>query len=751
MALMTACLGRLGSRYSIIFDPVRQEVSYGALGLKSQAVGEFFIGLDDGNGLFETLPLCKSPDRFTMVDQYQTMTSIVYEAFSERHGAVLQVEFISPFWPQDEKTSLVPCYIVNFKLTKLVRVRARLCEKAQRYGILRFDLNVGQAEQIAKEGSFFFNYPVCVPGKVSETEDGFVVRKKGNERTLPTNGNSRDRLVGLEGNWLSSQKGLEVKFDLRDCDEQCFSAAIMCYCEDALFERRGEGRRLKYTQFWGSADEVCDYVRSNWRNLLKKSVEFNRLIDNSQLPVACNKLIGYSFQSYLMNTLWAVSSEGQDWFSVWEGNCLYNSTIDVTFNEAMFYFNFWPQLLEMIFNEWAEHSNDCNAEKQRLASVPRNYAIKSLDCRELEYPGKILEHDMGAGWTANGQSYPHAMPVEENANFLILLYAHCCWWGNSELFERYKELCKDVVEYLLWADSTGSGFADMGRANTFDDGSPAVQYGHDNVYLGIKRMAALHCAMRIFEFVGEDELAAKCVKEVKKAVKYLHSGFLGDHFAVVMERSAKGIRHCITGELLDYEELPGWDDYSIFTSNGLLYLMMIDDLPAGLNMNMIKQDIMSATAATITRYGSSHSGKDNYRSVWISANLWRDCIAGYLGENMLSMCERYWDLQLFSNALGSDKTNCFTECVGNNNLIYYPRGVASLGLFLSSFGIRINRLKGIESIKPICGNNCPIFPLSNWRENRIFHFFKTDESDIMSGSITRNNFSKKYSKELVVV
>ena len=57
MALMSYCLGRLGSRYSIILDPFRLEIHYGALGLMCQSVGEMMVGLDDGRGNFCTFPL----------------------------------------------------------------------------------------------------------------------------------------------------------------------------------------------------------------------------------------------------------------------------------------------------------------------------------------------------------------------------------------------------------------------------------------------------------------------------------------------------------------------------------------------------------------------------------------------------------------------------------------------------------------------------------------------------------------------
>lgn len=719
MSLIAAVLGRLGSRYSIIFDPIRRKVQYGALGLMSQADCEMIIGLEDKNGEMELLPLAQSAGSyFLMVDQSITMTSICYEAFSEKFGTLLNVEFVAPFWPQDEKTSLVPGYIVNINLKKLTSIRGRACKGC--VGKVIFGLRIPNVIAEHGEGGLYLRYPVRIVEKPKVSADGFELGCKGDRQDTPLSGSSEDMIFGIEGQWQVEAGLLKADYDLEDTEEINFSVGLACYCGDALFERFGKAMPLKYTRIWNNVNDVADYIKKDKKRLLKKSRAFDAIWQNSPMPLDMQKVTAYSFQSYLMNTLWAIEPDSKkDWFSVWEGCCLYNSTIDVTYNEAVFYFSCWPELLEKIFEQWAYHANDIEAEKERMASAPKNHAVKSLDPEEFNFEGIIMEHDMGAAWTANGQSYPHAMPVEENSNFLILLYAHGCWWGKKELFDKYLALIKKVTRYLLWADSTGNGFPDRGRANTFDDSSPAFQYGRDNVYLGIKRLAALHSAGRMFEYTGEEELAKKCFVEVKKAVKSLNASYLGDRFPVVLDKSSKGLMDCLDGSPLKGEVLQGWDDYSIFTSNGLLYLMMIDDMPAGLKKNLLKADILNATRKTMTRYGSSHSSKGNFMSVWISVNIWRDCLAGYFGEDMLENGSRYWDLQLFSNAQGSDKANCFTESLCTGGLFWYPRGIASFALMLSTAGLVINRLKNKHKCKPIRKGNWPILPDCNWKKNEI--------------------------------
>ena len=714
MPLMSTCLGRLGSRFSLILDPHRRQVHYGALGLMCQMAGELVVGLDDGKGRFCTLPLTSEGEPFTIVDQQQTMTSVVFEAHSTVLGASLRAEIIAPFWPQDEPASTVPAYIVKLRVERLDRVRWTPADKAaRRKGTLRVALELPGVTPRTSRGTVRLGYPVSVGKRARTGEGGQQLEFGASGRRAAGHGSSSDAIVPLEGAWRVRKGRLEARFDVSGGEPQEFSLALVARCADPLFERLGQPMQLKYASRWDSLDAVVDFVRQNHAGLCERSRAFDAIWAESSLPAAAQSLTALSFQSYLMCTLWAVGEGGREWFSVWEGSCWYNSTVDVTLQESMFYFACWPQLLEMIFDEWSHHANDAAAEARRLAAAGDEGPIP-------DFPGAILEHDMGSGWTANGQSYHHAMPVEENANFLILLYAHGRWWGREKLFRTHADLCVALVEYLLWADSTGNGFPDRGTANTIDDATPAVQYGRDNVYLGIKRMAALHAAARIFDAVGRAKLARRCRAEVRKAVRSLNAGWLADHFPVCLDKSARGLRDCWTGEPLPYAVLPGWDAYSLYTTNGLLPLLMIGDLPPGIDPEKLRLDALHAARASMTTYGCGHSSMDT-KNVWISMNLWRDCAAGYLGEGMLANSERYWAQQQFGNSAGSMKPNCFTETSLTNNLVWYPRGAAAFGLPLSMARLVLNRAEGRSTVAPLAPGRWPLLALANWKRGRVPH------------------------------
>ena len=217
MPLMSTCVARLGSRYSIILDPIRRGIRYGSLGLFLQFEGQMIVGLDDGRGHFDALPLSKSGELFFVVDQRQTMTSVVYEAYSLRIGAKLTMEIVAPFWPQDEKTSIVPAYIVNFRVERLDRLRwNRAAADATHKGVLRFGLALatsdqGQAAFNRREGGIRIEYPVFA-GRRTKTPSGMRVEAPPNRRA-PVEGRAEDAIIPLAGNWHTRGEVMEAAFD----------------------------------------------------------------------------------------------------------------------------------------------------------------------------------------------------------------------------------------------------------------------------------------------------------------------------------------------------------------------------------------------------------------------------------------------------------------------------------------------------------------------------------------------------------
>lgn len=691
MTPICTCLGRLGSRFSLQLDPIRKHVLYGAVGLFHQRESHLLVELRDAGGLTAALPLAGERPGFELLSQRQTLTGLTYEAHSLAADTRVEVELIAPFLPGDERMSTVPAYLVRVRVAPL-KHRLRWTgpsPAAARRGLIHVALEVPDVATALAPDAVTLRYDTAIRARRETGEGGIDRELEATARSVAADtACCLGQVAPLAGAWRQSEGGFELSYDLSDGPAEGWLALTGWFAEPC-FEGHHVAGPLKYVPLFGTPEAVLEYVRAERERIVAAARFVDSLVRDSSLPASLQDLIAFSFHSYLSCTLWA-ELEGRDWFSVWEGSCWYNSTVDVEFNNGLVYFGWWPELLERIFDSWRHH------------------------LREAE-SGAWLEHDMGAGWTCNGQSYHHPMEVEENCNFLLLLFAHARWWGREELFEPHAETCRRLVEYLLWSDSTGNGFPDRGTANTIDDATPAVQYGRDQVYLGVKRLAALHAAGRIFDTLGDGALAQRCFAEVEAAIATLEAGWLGDHYPVCLDRSAAGLVDAWSGRPLPYDELPGWDAYSLYTANGLLYLLMIDDLPAGLDRERLRIDALAAWRACLGEYGCTHSSADPDH-LWVSMNLWRDQVVAYLGENLLGEADRYWQMQIAANA-GSE-AKCYIDTSYTNNLFFYPRGIASLGALWAAAGLQIDAVDRVLRFAPPAPCRVPLLTHVDWAKLR---------------------------------
>jgi hypothetical protein len=277
-------------------------------------------------------------------------------------------------------------------------------------------------------------------------------------------------------------------------------------------------------------------------------------------------------------------------------------------------------------------------------------------------------------------------------------------------------MVKRLCRYIFSSDTTGNGVPNLGVANTIDDASPAVQYSREQVYLAFKSFAALEAAAEMAHRLGEGAFARECREFAGRTEKTLQEqAWLGDHYSVCLERSAQGLKDVWTGEPLT-GELEGWDAYHIYAANGLLYLLATGS-EARTDLDRLRLDISTATAAAMCEYGDFHSSAD-HSNLWVSQNLHRDFVAAYLGLDQLDLAERYWAFEVLENTSG--RGGAFVDTYGFNHLHYYPRGIASLGLFQAIGGVRLSKLDGRLVVAPVrvpC--RTPLLSLADWKARRV--------------------------------
>ena len=184
-----------------------------------------------------------------------------------------------------------------------------------------------------------------------------------------------------------------------------------------------------------SVEDVTDYaLGAEKASILEKTGFFDSILGGDYLEGFNDdyrRLAAVSFQGYLINTWWCYNSLGERWFSVWEGNCQFHSTVDVEYNTAWFYQYFWPELLGTTLEEWTGFEKT-NAQ------------------------GIYLSHDIGRYAHVYAQTYPHDMPVEENTNWLLMAYSY--WKQQGDAVRRLEDdtlLGVINIEDILWPHAVG--------------------------------------------------------------------------------------------------------------------------------------------------------------------------------------------------------------------------------------------------------------------------------------------------------
>lgn len=690
-------LGRLGSRLTLHFQPARGQVLYSALGKYFDKPLPIRAALlHDGHAL-PLFPIARNG--FDQAEQSLSPTSLTVNYRSWQLGLAARLRIAAPFYPQDVMVSCAPAYLLEVSWQPWSR-RGPAATATPSRVVVEY---TGDPLTLDEEHT-----PIRWADTFTLNNPHWLARA-GPEDSLNRQTFRADMCAQVLAPRPAEAQPDRIVLTLQP--EQTATLVLASYCADEVLEVLGVRHRFKYTALWPDLSAIVEWVAANLEHIGRRCAFFDSLFAQSTLDKAAHDLIAFSLQSYIQNTWWTVAPDGRDWFSCWEGNCTYHSTIDVEYNLAWFYLLLWPELLEMTMDEWARYEKFGAPGQEPIAVA---YEASEEDGAPADT--SWLSHDMGALLIASGQDYPHEMELEENCNFILLLHALAHFTGSEAPLHKHWAMVQRLCRYIMAADTTGDGVPDVGVANTIDDASPAVQYSREQVYLAFKCMCALRAAAAMARRLRQADFAEQCDSFAAGIDERLQAeAWLGDHFAVCIDRSAEGLTDVWTGEPLE-GELEGWDAYHIYAANGLLYLLATDFQPPT-DYARLRQDIQAATLAALCEYGDFHSSADR-SNLWVSQNLHRDFVAALLAVDNLDMVQRYWAFELMENTTG--RGGGFVDTYGWNHLHLYPRGITSLGLVHALGGIRLSRLDRRLVIAP-CRRPCriPLLALADWPAQRV--------------------------------
>ncbi|MCE9589527.1 MAG: glycoside hydrolase family 52 protein [Planctomycetes bacterium] len=704
---MTWTVARLGSRFSLVFEPYRRRIMHSALGRFLDEPVDLMVGLIEPDGTERVLPFTTRGKALHNTEQFERLNSITFRGFSETYRLRFEFNIHAVFYPQDEELCVMPAFYLEMRANPVERVRwfkpaGKTPKKVKLFiRLQRGNTRIAAAAGANGEGSRIdLEYDNRLQAKVDDAFEPYV--------PLPDPGRTvkvRERIVSLNPGVVPDADGAGLTLELPVTEQDSgikWRLVWGAHVEEPILDLSSPAGstvgRFRYNRYWRNIDEVMQAAVSERDDRLALSRRMEKLIDQAPLYTAQRHLISQSFHAYLANTFWCDLDDGHEWFSVWDGGCFFHSTVDVEYNVSLFYLTLWPRLLGLELNQWP------GFEKKHNASG-----------------GSILSHDMGIGNRVGRQAYPHDMPVEENCNYLLMLQAYAHWTGDLSIAKTHGDFIERLAKYVLWTDRDGSGFPSEGTANTIDDASPATQYARKQTYLAVKRITALQAAADILARLGRTATAAECTRITERdAGKIEKKAWLGDHFAVCVDPSTAGIKDARTGKQLPYEEMPGWDAYSIYTANGLL-LPLVTGQPCPFDTEPLATDLVNASRETLGRYGCGHTSYE-VENTWVSQNIWRDHLANYLGAHIPRYSQQYWDMQVMSNT-GDQSLGCIDSYIGNN-LSFYPRAVASMGWFISEPRVVIDRLapNGTRiSVEPDTTHpqRWPLLALADWKAGKV--------------------------------
>lgn len=699
MQLMSDALAVTGSRHGIFFEPHKRSCAllrFAPFDLRPAFHLRAGLRIGAREVIFPLAPLARSnrdgesarAEDFSFVDQRTTPCTVAFIGIDSASGLKVRLDIATPFRPGDADFSTTPVLVFTLAAESLG-------------GSFRWD----GARPTPPEAGLFLEI-TDGPFDCEESDQDSLDLVFNAVNRVPVSGGEwfktegesipqRDRLVALVGNRVGRS------FVHTVCSEKSDTPAALvvawCTWSAPVLRVRGHTLPFRYQRRFPDLASVSRWARSAGHEIPAQAARFDASVSDHNLGSSASHLLAYTLHSWAINTWWCDRTDGREWFSVWEGNCHFHSTVDVEFTQSPFYLSLWPELLRIQLDTWPDYTKDGTA-----CLGPRGEGTR------------YLSHDCGAFGVADHQIYPHDMEVEETANYLLLAFAHSRRTGDLSVVKKHAALLESFTRFLIAADTTGNGVPDQGVANTIDDGSPAVQFGKEQTYLAVKTLAALETAAILLDEQKRAPVAraARAQARLLRATFNRHS-WTGQHFTVLLNKSGN-LKDPWTGKEYTCDPIPGWDAPHIYTANTLPILDQVGyDLR--LDPGRVKRDLVHATARCLREYGCTHTHFHALPSSpvtlgsntgltgaarnpgWISMNMLRDLAALYRGVDLTALFERYWEWQVTTN---TRETNLFFETFGGNHLHAYPRGVALWGVFDAVNGVAIDRTRRLSRSRP---------------------------------------------------
>jgi hypothetical protein len=679
MQLISWQIARLGSRFSLFFDPHHHHVMHSALGRMLDQPMDLMVGLREPDGTERALPFSHRGKAFHNPEQFERVNSITFRGYSQSYGLRFEFNVHSVFYPQDDALCIMPAIYLEVRVNPADKLRTVEPDQVPRQVTLflrinRLDTDIRTATEDGK-AHIDLRYKTTIPGLAEPVNVA--------ERIISLNPHAQAETDG---------RGLTLELPVTGIGSGVKWRLVWgAFCGDNILAAAtgdpGSAGRFRYTRYYDNLDAVMADAVAHRDDRLSHSRRFEKVIEQAPIRMGQRHLLNQSFQSFLASTFWCDAQEpdGQtrEWFSNWASSGQPDPSLEVEYHTALFYLAVWPDLLAQQFSRWVQRERG-----------------------HEESGGGYLYH-------------PDSSPVEENAHFLLLLQAYTRWTGDLSFICRHCDLIERLAAFERWTDRQDCAFpTDGDRAETQEELALPRQTAK-----AIKRIAGLAAAADLLSRVDRQSVADDLDALVQRNANMIEqAAWLGDHYAHSVDRPMPSeMGFYVDGDAdLQRDRNAQRDAYSINTAGALLLPMMVGHPPM-LNHDRLVGDILGAIRETIGPYGCAECSteKDN---ILISHNIWRDHLARYMGMAGPTFTQNYWDLQALHNT--GEQALGYTDTYVNETRSFSPRGVASFGYLLTFPRLVIDRLApGGERISVDPDRNhtqrWPLLPLADWKAGKI--------------------------------
>ena len=122
MQTMSWMMSRLGSRFSLFFEPHHRRVMHGGLGRFVDEPVDLMVGLEEPDGTRRVLPLSQRAQLLYNSEQFERTNSLTFRGYSEHWRLRFEFNVHSVFYPNEEQMCVMPAFYLEMRVNPVDRV-----------------------------------------------------------------------------------------------------------------------------------------------------------------------------------------------------------------------------------------------------------------------------------------------------------------------------------------------------------------------------------------------------------------------------------------------------------------------------------------------------------------------------------------------------------------------------------------------------------------------------------------------------